>query len=215
MRLGPGGGGKGSGLATGGCSAVVAPRTGRLVGFLAACERAWPCVLWEVPGGIGTPEAALRRTCARGQCLPRAERPALRAQDVPAASSGHHFLLACHTSGCPSRLSCDHFLLLVAKPTAAQALPACTWLVPWVLRVLEPVPRGLVPRGCILRAHAPLSVPGTHCSSHYKQRSKSSVAVAVAVAQPVTAAPISPLAWELPYAAGVALKKTKNKNKIK
>ena len=32
---------------------------------------------------------------------------------------------------------------------------------------------------------------------------------------PAAAAPIRPLAWELPYAAGVALKKAKDKNKTK
>ena len=31
--------------------------------------------------------------------------------------------------------------------------------------------------------------------------------------RPVAIAPIGPLAWELPYAAGAALKRKKNKNK--
>ena len=33
--------------------------------------------------------------------------------------------------------------------------------------------------------------------------------------RPVARAPIGPLAWEPPYALGVAVKSTKNKNKIK
>ena len=37
--------------------------------------------------------------------------------------------------------------------------------------------------------------------------------VAVALGRPVATAPTGPLAWEPPYAAGVALEKTKNKQK--
>ena len=43
-------------------------------------------------------------------------------------------------------------------------------------------------------------------------RSCGSEPVAVAVGRPVAAAPIQHLAWELPYATGVALKRKKKKN---
>ena len=39
--------------------------------------------------------------------------------------------------------------------------------------------------------------------------------VAVAVCRPAAVAPIRPLAWEPPYATGVALEKTKKKKKTK
>ena len=38
---------------------------------------------------------------------------------------------------------------------------------------------------------------------------------AVAVARPVTTAPIRPLAWEIPYVTGAALEKAKQTNKQK
>ena len=37
--------------------------------------------------------------------------------------------------------------------------------------------------------------------------------IAVAVARPEATAPVRPLAWEPPYAMGVALKRQKTKNK--
>ena len=38
--------------------------------------------------------------------------------------------------------------------------------------------------------------------------------IAVAVCRPAAVAPIGPLAWELPYATGAALKSKKVKNKM-
>ena len=54
--------------------------------------------------------------------------------------------------------------------------------------------------------------PELWCRSHTRLRSRIAVAVAVAVA---ATAPIQPLAWELVYALGKALKKQKVKKKKK
>ena len=68
-----------------------------------------------------------------------------------------------------------------------------------------------------VRSLASLSGLRIQCCLELWCRSKTWLgpSVAVAVCRPVAAAPIQPLAWELLYASGVALKSQKIKNKIK